>query len=162
MTDKKGIILYENEQAKIHLKQVLCFNNFVKFNLCYPRTYNIYRIITHTCVCVWKARKISVILESSVRVYPFAADVQWRSQSVKCSQMEPAAERSTMAATLPQSPFPTVCPPFDTVPVLVSFDVWLILSFSMALNCFLAPSPSPSLSPSQTIQLQSQNAQRKV
>lgn len=38
MTDKKGIILYENEQAKIHLKQVLCFNNFVKFNLCYPRT----------------------------------------------------------------------------------------------------------------------------
>lgn len=73
---------------------------------------------THACVFVWEARKISVILESSVRVYPFAADVQWRSQSVKCSQMEPAAERSTMAATLPQFPFPppslspfSYCPP---------------------------------------------------
>lgn len=74
--------------------------------------------------------------------------------------MEPAAERSTMAATLPQFPFPPpVCPPFPTVPYTA---VSRCLAYPFVFHGIeLLPGPSAP-SPSRTIQLQSQNAQRQV
>lgn len=95
---------------------------------------------THVCVFVWEARKISVILERVVCVCILSLqtcnDVVKASNAAKWSQQRSAAQWLPLSHSL--SP-PQSVPLFPLSPGLLSVDVWLILSFSMALNCFLVP-----------------------
>lgn len=61
-------------------------------------------------------------------------DVVKASNAAKWSQQHSAAQWLPLFHSLPS---PLWLSLFATV--LLSVDVWLILSFSMALNCFLAP-----------------------